>query len=1399
MSIHGGFETRRLHIVGALTSVYEAHDPKAPAGKVAVKVLHPQPSGQLRRWLLIEAWLLAAERQQEAAGKGRAALSVIAFGRCPEGAYIVYPWREASLEPLVEALRPTGDRVRELAKVLLAGLGEWETAFGGPHGKLKSSNIFLDGSGVLATRWARFSDPAANFGVSVAELRRRDLASIGAMLVRVIRGRAAGGWPIEPAPEWHALGRAGGPLRDYCNYLLNPRPDEGTHSLEEARRRLELIPADAKPVRTAVRSTLGLSVAAAAGVVALARFGTFESMPPRLVPLAEALGNPRVFREEVAEEWAQLCRDWNVWVADLLRYAERWERTDALWTVDDPLRAALVAFRSGGAPVDPRVVVPEAAGYSMGVLADAPPEPVRQQLLRSSVDRRLQDAWKRVNGLADQLRQWPRWQHVVQTGDQLGARGFPRAAAILQQSHPSKAPVGSGTIPEYVQALNRLSQDEEGVLLLLPKWAEIEAVAAELTGSGDRVQAALPRLTLAHITDRASLGDFAQTLDTPLSTLRGYRQRFLDPAIARDRFLREATVVTGKEEVTEQDVATWEEALVSFRRVAPSEDPRRPESWDETLRRLAESARDLEATAPPGDGPVPPIARGEFDTLLAGSTAELAALRSREILRRDLAAIEGDLGRLREELELLERRTDTTLALLKPEIWLQRIANVRWAQPASQARWDAWRTRELGGLDVAVFEQDRPRFREVRQREQSVRIWLEEFEGSGGLGELMMPPLGSLRPELSRALTTWESRRRVDLATRILDLTWGKDMPDGPWKEVVASPAVRALLETHRSWMERLPELAADLERLGGFLAGGFGWSEGVAEAFRPLRGRTDLTGLPDAPAEWLAESGRLELLAESNDRAALVAAARTPGLSVQLTAWRRLGAQPDWPSGVGDLEIDGALVADIRAGLERIVGAGARRERLHQELAQETRRRWNRAARRAASNEAELTSVFARMDRFAIAESDLEDDIGFNLRLWQIKEASGNEGDIDFWRARRDQFVASARRQSAVAEHPQVAALIRSLEALPLREDPSRSASRSPAKAGWRESLADGGRRVRVTWTGGERQVSLEFELVQPSDGTAPFYLARKEIAVGEFITLLTLRPEGPALFEAMPRWVQREGDGNEPWTAPLTWRPRADRRGIELNPSWIYRPDAQVAPLIDPNRIGATVPALEPLARERPNERSPVQRVSPDLARRFVEEILGARLLTPREWRALVEGLRVGEGVNLRDQRFSTLWSYLETYRTADQTIGWRPNQDIFLPLLPIQEGGRMRRMPLRDNGQAVTATSDSHLWPSPVDDGPDIGGFIHLFGNVWTYLYDPEERGYYVAGGSALSPPALDPLQPQKVEGIPLIGNSRGRALVDGFSDVGIRPAFDAPPGLRDRLEMFRLVRAQQFITL
>jgi len=368
---------------------------------------------------------------------------------------------------------------------------------------------------------------------------------------------------------------------------------------------------------------------------------------------------------------------------------------------------------------------------------------------------------------------------------------------------------------------------------------------------------------------------------------------------------------------------------------------------------------------------------------------------------------------------------------------------------------------------------------------------------------------------------------------------------------------------------------------------------------------------------------------------------------------------------------------------------------------------------------------------------------------------------------------------------------------ALALREDAGTTAS-SPRRAGWVERLAEGGQRVTVSWSASGKRVELEYQLVLPKDGTAPFYLARRAIAVGEFIDLLSAHANGAVVLEAMPAWVRRDGDGSEPWTAPMGWRPRADHRGVELNPGWIYRPDAQVAPLLAPEM--AAEPALRELHRERPTLRSPLQRLSPEAARLFAERVLGARLPSRAEWRALMAVQPSLDGANLRDGRFRELWSYLDGYRVANQTISWRPNQGIFLPLQSVEVGARTRRLPLRDGGEAQARGADGYVWLAPVDEGPELNGFIHLLGNVWTYLVDPaQQQDFYVAGGSALSPPSLDPTQPQRVEGVPLIGSRGGRALVDGFTDVGLRPAFDAPPGLRDRFEMLRLVRVQQFLTL
>ncbi len=69
--------------------------------------------------------------------------------------------------------------------------------------------------------------------------------------------------------------------------------------------------------------------------------------------------------------------------------------------------------------------------------------------------------------------------------------------------------------------------------------------------------------------------------------------------------------------------------------------------------------------------------------------------------------------------------------------------------------------------------------------------------------------------------------------------------------------------------------------------------------------------------------------------------------------------------------------------------------------------------------------------------------------------------------------------------------------------------------------------------------------------------------------------------------------------------------------------------------------------------------------------------------------------------------------------------------------------------------------------------------------------------MAGGSVLSLPGIDVTQPHKI--VAAGGLIGGRASSQAYSDVGIRPAFDAPPGFKERYNLLRLVRGQKYLTL
>ncbi|MBI2812991.1 MAG: hypothetical protein HYX71_01755 [Opitutae bacterium] len=1404
MPEYSGYKIKRTHALAPFASVYEAEAADGRPGRFALKVFHPPASTEVRRFYALEGWLLAAERQQQAAKKDGTVVEVLASGRCEEGAFAVMPWQERSLEPWIKTLGHKGDTLRALAECLLNTLEKWEAQTGGPHGNLKPANVFLNRSGSLVGMTAQLSDPGFMPGEKVEQRRLADLAALGAMLATIVRRRPPGAWPIEEAPEWKALGHGGKGWLDFCNYLLNPTPAEGEVTLAEARRRLRKVPKDSNPAKTAALTGAGVLVAVTLSVLGFARFGDPIYMPDRIQDLAVTLRNPKAFRQEITPQWAQLCRAWDTWLIDLQNNAKRLDRTAELWAPNDPLKVAIANFVATAQQLRPETLVPEAAGKGLGTLANSPPDAVRNELLKVTVSNKVVEAWGQISNLSSQMERWPRWEEMRRLLALIEGRGFSRAAGALQPKLPPVVGVGGAKFDpaRTMKLFNDVSLDDAGTLPLANRWGEITRLKTEMEANGargDRIQQAMPAIITGRLTDKSSLADFADSLTPPLEEMRLRRKQFNDPQVVRERFLKESELLVRETAaVTEADFPRWEQELFQFSKVPAAEDPRRVATLDDFQRRLPTSAADLEDTAPAAepDG-LPTLSAADFKKEFDGATASLTELRNRPIVRHDLPKIGDETAKMAGAFQLLEQRVAATLVLLNPQNWLDKIATAAasYKYTETKQRWAAW-LATLSGVTADALKADRPRLRQLRANERQLKEWINGLEGPTGLAALTVPDLGKASPETSGELLRLETLRREQAATAAgAAAEWRNALPVTPWATAAAN--VRAPLDAHAKWLGELPEIAAGIDRLGALLLAGFGWHEGVSDIVERLArfgGAGDLAGRPN---EWHTEAKLLQPLVDSVDRAGLKEAAKVGGLSRKLTAWRRLGAVADWPAGAEEFDQDGAMVATLREIVGRDVADAPRRGSLFDEMAKETRRRFNRGARLAASVEAQLNAMFDRMTPAGIAEENLEEPVAYNHALWQLKKRDRNETNLEQLRVWRDTFVSKVRAINGVAAQPAVSGLVETLSGIELKDDPNRPKTPSPGLAGWTEEATDEGLGLTATWTKGAKTVRIEYSIVQPTDGTQPFYLAKRAVAVGEFVDLLNARnKEAEAVRQVLPRWVRNE-PGDTPYNKPVGWKPRDDGNGFEVNSSWFKTLDASVDGLRTNGDLLTATPELKRVFEETPTPRSPVQHLPPEAARVFAEKVLGARLPKPEEWRAVVAKYgKPAEGF-FRGSGYQKLGSFLANYKEGGVPVVWRPTVSAFLPL--VKTPGSAQPKPYVDDGQVSSLPDKGRLWFAPVDEGPALDGFVNLFGNVWVYLLDSEKKQYYVAGGSVLSPPGVDIVEPQKVEGSGLIGSSRTTTPKDAYSDVGIRPAFDAPPGFKERFKFFKLVREQKYLTL
>lgn len=1392
MTEYGDFISKGPYVSGALTSVDIAVAKDGRAGRLALKRFHPPPSSQMLRALFLEAWRTSLERQQRAARAGGAALEVMALGSYPEGEYAVFPWKHRSLLSIVTAVSPTGDRLRSVAAGVLSALKSWEQHYGRAHGNLKATNVFVIGEGPLQSLDFVLSDPAWRPGISVEAPRRQELAQLGALLVQMVRGREAGGAPVEDAPEWRRLGRAGLAWRDYSNFLLDsPSASADVASLEGAVIRLQAIPRDFRPARLAVRGGAGVTLLLCGAAVGYARMGNPRTMPERLLWLAEKIGNPRGLGDESIPKWGELCHAWEDWLADLAASSSL-EQTRELWIEPaDPLRVALVAFHKDPASLRPdHLIRAETEGRSFASLAKNPPPSVRDDLV---VAVHVTKAWKVVSDLQGALAAWPRWKEMRFWRDELNATGKKDAVYALQLFVPDLPALGTKADPQTAfRALSSLARSP-GARALLNQTKAWQKLSEEMQKSGDRIQMAMPLLALQAITDTRNVGELANSIAAASSELDRRRRLVLGPNVARDRLLKESPLFAESTPVVPADVERWESEVALFSYLRPEEDPRSEVKWDDDFRSLNSVAGELEGELPTAETTpsAPFLTRAEYDVEAKRLETDVITLRATAAVHRDLADLRRQTRRTQDRMKFLEDRVKSTVEQLRPEPWLARVERRTWPYAAAQQRWVTWRSEHVGSVSAAALQQNPDGFHQLRKDERKLRDWLAALDGPAGLGS--PPTITAASAEIKTALEKLDTTFREDTVTKIVATsTWKNTLPTYTFEEMLKpQKAPLHAVEQYREWTARLPEFATHLEQLRVVLSQGVSWSEGVADLLDRLNHHEGVKTLEGAPQSWLHAAQRLRELATTHDLELLATAITGGDLASGRTAWKRLGDLPEWPADAVQLSREVEFGAALRAELAKLP-PNPRRDAWTAELDAGQRERWLRLARLAVRQPSQVEGVFSQAAGLGVTVENLDPAMAYDVRLWELLHRVQTAADLSELRTARDRFIAAVNQLAGMREQEGQSAFLKAVESAPLEDEGSSAKIHTPRVAGWKEESSEDGKTLVARWARGGHTLALEYRLIESTDGSDPFFLARRTLAVGEFLELLATSPEKQKILDAMPGWARNRGSA--PRDVVMAWQPAEDGTGPKLNRSWFSDPPS---PSLKAELEGHH-PELEPALIESPTARSPLQYISPEAAKKIAEDLLGARLPTPAEWKALCQHLDSPPQGVFRAGSFEQVWKYTESRRyklddgNGEITLAWRPTTGAFLP---SPEG--VNTPDLSRHWRVWTGTKHPSLWPASVDEGPITSGIIHLFGNIWVYLYDEHQNEYYVAGGSILAPPSADILHPQRIPKSNLTG-ARVLSHGDGFTDVGFRAAFDAPASVRERLRFFRLVSTQPFIT-
>ncbi len=529
---------------------------------------------------------------------------------------------------------------------------------------------------------------------------------------------------------------------------------------------------------------------------------------------------------------------------------------------------------------------------------------------------------------------------------------------------------------------------------------------------------------------------------------------------------------------------------------------------------------------------------------------------------------------------------------------------------------------------------------------------------------------------------------------------------------------------------------------------------------------------------ELLNEWSQVEAARTSDAAAELVARAADEGvpLASALASWRRAGELPGWPASADDLASERRALDVLR----RRTGAlsADRADTLRKELESSASSRWRRAwdAVASSADADRMRAVAAAGEGLGVA-AGVTAAARYQAELAALRGALEAGGDDAAVKSVVDAFAAAVTSLALdPGVRPGVSDWVRALSVAATPPPPPR-----PAGPAWMERASIGADGVVRTSFGG-----VEFVFVPLGDGS---YLGATEVSLAMANAMLGERPGAAAELRGVLGLAAGEtafDRGMRVWRWSNRFAEQAAERltdGREV-PAWIS-PKADAA---FQNRAGLVwhAPDLPPQPM-LPTVEDPLQRISP-VAAIFLAGLIDCRLPTEAEWRKGLEYEPNAQGqANLRDQSWSTQLSHWDGGVASTATpVAF---EDVFVP--------QDRRRELRPN-RDVWPMNDGVLWVQAVSraGGSRISGLI---GNVAEFVTADEippardmnsaresvraagQGKVKVVGGSALSPPAIQPRE--------------AHATTENatYADVGFRLAFTSIPAGPPPAPVIEKVRA------